>query len=345
MEEAFNWFRPGFELVKVNFQWNVQVPPFLQTTINPFEETSSFFSSSEIPERQWRLQLFVESTQILIIAYHYNSAGQIARANIRDPVLLKISIVNKRGQKVHQRVLQSKPGLPFMHFKFYRADIEASDCRQSDGSLTFYCKILCHVMKELDSPVNPPVLDIDCWQQLANEFENLFDEMPFSDVTINVHGREFPAHKIILVTRSQVFAAMFNHPTKEKLTNQIVIEDVEPDVFHQLLRFMYTGRLTSVTMEAMAAALYIAADKYLLDRLKLECENYLLCQMSSVSCLELLLHAHLLNPAKELKKKTIQFFRQHPGDVMATDKWKKAKQENPAALCDIHQMVMCNEIS
>jgi hypothetical protein len=57
------------------------------------------------------------------------------------------------------------------------------------------------------------------------------------------------------------------------------------------------------------------------------------------------LHTHLLNPAKQLKKEAIQFFRQHPGDVMATDKWKKTRQENPAALCDIHQMVLCNEIS
>jgi speckle-type POZ protein len=345
MEEAFNWFRRGYELVKVNFQWNVQVP-FLHTT-NGWEEMleSSFFSSSEIPGRQWTLALLVESTELIIYAFYYkvyNFAGQ--SANIGDPVLLKISIVNKRGQKVHQQVLQSKPGLN-MHFRLSKEDIEASDCLQSDGSLTFYCKILCHVMKEIDSPVNPPVLEIDCCKELATEFENMFDEMPFSDVTINVHGREFPAHKYILATRSQVFAAMFNHPTKEKLTNQIVIEDVEPEVFHQLLRFIYTGRLTSETMEAMAAALYIAADKYLLDRLKLECENYLLSKMSSVSCLELLLHAHLLNPAKQLKKKTIQFFRQHPGDVMATDKWKKAKQENPTALCDIHQMVLCNEIS
>jgi speckle-type POZ protein len=343
MEEAFNWFRPGFEIAKVNFEWNVQVP-FLHTTNGWGEKLSSFFSSSEIPERQWRLQLLDRSTQLLIYAFHYDSAGQLAI--IEDPVLLKISIVNKRGQKVHQLLLQLKPGLDNVHFTLNKEVIEASDCRQSDGSLTFYCKILCHVIKELNlSTLDPTVLEIDCCKELATEFENMFNEMPFSDVTINVHGREFPAHKYILATRSQVFAAMFNHPTKEKLTNQIVIEDVEPEVFHQLLRFIYTGRLTSETMEAMAAALYIAADKYLLDRLKLECENYLLSKMSSVSCLELLLHAHLLNPAKQLKKKTIQFFRQHPGDVMATDKWKKAKQENPTALCDIHQMVLCNEIS
>jgi speckle-type POZ protein len=341
--EVFNWFRPGSELAKVNFQWNVQVPFLLTTNGWGKKLSSSFFSSSEIPGRQWKLKLLDESTQLLIYAFHYDSAGQFAKTE--DPVLLKISIVNKRGKRVHQLVLQSQPDLNYVHFRLYKEDIEASDCRQSDGSLTFYCKILCHVIKELDSSVNPPVFAINCCEELASGLENLFGGMSFSDVTINVHGREFPAHKNILATRSQVFAAMFEHPTKEKLTNQIAIEDIEPEVFHQFLRFIYTGRLTSATMEAMAAALYIAADKYLLDRLKLECENYLLSQMSSVNCIELLLHTHLLNPAKELKKEAIQFFRQHPGDVMATDKWKKTRQENPAALCDIHQMVLCNEIS
>jgi hypothetical protein len=166
------------------------------TDANSWGETSSFFSPGEIPERQWRLKLLDRSTQLLMYAFHYNSAGKLAI--IEDPVLLKISIVNKRGKRVHQLVLQSKPScLDNVHFTLNKKFIEASDFRQSDGSLTFYCKILCHVMKELDSPVFSPI-EIDCCKELSTEFENMFDEMPFSDVNINVHGREFPAHKIIL---------------------------------------------------------------------------------------------------------------------------------------------------
>ena len=68
--------------------------------------------------------------------------------------------------------------------------------------------------------------------------------MQFSDVNLNIRGREFPAHKNILAARSEVFAAMFQHPTKEKLSNQIEIEDIEPEVFQELLRFIYTGRVS-----------------------------------------------------------------------------------------------------
>jgi speckle-type POZ protein len=96
-----------------------------------------------------------------------------------------------------------------------------------------------------------------------------------------------------LAAKSEVFAAMFEHPTKDKLTNRITIEDIEPDVFHELLRFIYTGRLSTTAMESMAVCLLIAADKYFLEELKVKCENYLVREMSPDNCIELLLHEHL----------------------------------------------------
>ncbi|EFX78353.1 hypothetical protein DAPPUDRAFT_27655, partial [Daphnia pulex] len=132
-------------------------------------------------------------------------------------------------------------------------------------------------------------------------------------------------------TRCQVFAAMFKHETKEKLSNEIEIKDVEPDVFQQLLRFIYTGRLSLETMETMAVALFIAADKYLLDQLKDKCELFLLYKMTPVNCLELLLQADFLNWAK-LKEEAAVYFRRHKERVMAIDKWKMVEQECPSLL-------------
>ena len=156
--------------------------------------------------------------------------------------------------------------------------------------------------------------------------------MQFSDVVFNVDGREFPAHKSILSVRCEVLAAMFQDPTKENSTHQVKIEDIEPEVFQVLLHFLYTGRLNSLTMETMAAKLFIVAEKYVLDELKLQCENYLSLQMSPVNCAELILHDDLLNPAEYMKKvlkEAAQCFRYLPGEVMATDKWEKTEKENP----------------
>ena len=91
-------------------------------------------------------------------------------------------------------------------------------------------------------------------------------------------------------------------------------------------------------MVSLAAGLFIAADKYLLDRLKKECENYLLHHMSPDNCVILLLHGNLLNPADHLNE-AAEFFLRFPLEVMATEGWKRMKKENPASLFDILEFV------
>ena len=155
---------------------------------------------------------------------------------------------------------------------------------------------------------------------LSSHLEELFKSMQFSDIIFKVRGCEFPAHKSILSVRSEVFAAMLQHPMKEQSTNQIEIEDIEPDVLQELLRFIYTGRVQVDKLETMATGLFIAADKYLLDELKMKCENYLRNHMSPDVCVFLLLHGDLLNPAEPLKE-AAKFLRHFPNHVMATDGW------------------------
>ena len=93
-----------------------------------------------------------------------------------------------------------------------------------------------------------------------------------------------------------------------RTTNQIKIEDIQPEVFQELLRFIYTRRVSTATMETMAAGLFIAADKYSPNELKNECENYLIHDMSPDNCIELLLNFNLMNSAELLKKEAAKSF-------------------------------------
>lgn len=69
-----------------------------------------------------------------------------------------------------------------------------------------------------------------------------------------------------MAARSPVFAACFEHKMSEAQSDRVVVDDVEPDVMKELLRFMYTD--TAPNLERMADTLLAAADKYQLDRLK-----------------------------------------------------------------------------
>jgi speckle-type POZ protein len=339
MAGVFDWFRPGYELVNVKLLWNVKVP-FLQTKDGKGQTLESpLFSPQETPNSKWVLVVSDRKTQITICTYHYDSAGELV--NFVEPVQVKMSILDNRRKKVFQQMVSSNPTAFFVEFDFSKKEFIKSKCLQSDGSLTFYCKILTHLKKEpTKSSADPSVFTVDCSGGLSAHLDGLFNNMQFSDVILNIRGREFPAHKNILATRSKVFAAMFQYPAKEKLTNQIEIQDIEPEVFQELLRFIYTGRLSITSMETMATRLFNAADKYLLDDLKMNCENYLVHHMSPDNCVVLLLHGDLQNPAEPLKE-AAKFLHRFPHEVMATDGWKKIKKENPVLLCDIQQFVFC----
>jgi speckle-type POZ protein len=160
--------------------------------------------------------------------------------------------------------------------------------------------------------------DSDKQDLILCQLEELFEKMPLSDVTFIIRGQQFAAHKNILAMRSPVFAAMFLHPTKEELTSEVKVEDVDPNVFQEVLRYMYTGLTRSTAMEVMATGLLVAANKYLLDELKTRCETHLIRQMSAKNCLDLLALTITHHPAEHLKKFAIEYFRRYPSKFM----WK-----------------------
>lgn len=87
----------------------------------------------------------------------------------------------------------------------------------------------------------------------------------FSDVTLLVGDKQFAAHKAILIARSPVFAAMFSHPTKELLENRATLHDIEANVFEDLLKHIYSGKVSN--LEENALDLFATADMVFLSGL------------------------------------------------------------------------------
>ena len=58
-----------------------------------------------------------------------------------------------------------------------------------------------------------------------------------ADITLLCAEKRFPAHKTILAARSDVFATMFQHTdTEEASTNEVRIEDTDPETMSRFLR-------------------------------------------------------------------------------------------------------------
>ncbi|CAN6373117.1 unnamed protein product [Urochloa humidicola] len=115
------------------------------------------------------------------------------------------------------------------------------------------------------------------------------------DVTFNVGGELFTAHKYILAARSPVFMADLFGPGKDKTPSHVRIDGMEPRVFRALLHFIYTDTLPVVVNNgadddkvAMAQGLLVAADRYGMERLKSICGNMLCNHIDARTAMALL---------------------------------------------------------
>ncbi|XBI13524.1 BTB/POZ and MATH domain-containing protein 1-like [Aegilops tauschii subsp. strangulata] len=118
---------------------------------------------------------------------------------------------------------------------------------------------------------------------LLHNLRSLMDAREESDVSFKVKDEFFTAHKIVLAMRSPVFKAELYGPMRDKCGQGhiITIEDMEPAVFKALLHFVYTDELPPLDdlhdddEEEIVRHLLVAADRFVMERMKLMCERKL----------------------------------------------------------------------
>ncbi|XP_071398303.1 speckle-type POZ protein-like, partial [Centroberyx affinis] len=172
----------------------------------------------------------------------------------------------------------------------------------------------------------------DC--RLAEELGDLWENSRFTDCSLCVAGQKFQAHKAILAARSPVFSAMFEHEMEESKKNRVEINDVEPDVFKEMMCFIYTGKAPN--LDKMADDLLAAADKYALERLKVMCEDALCTSLSVENAAEILILADL-HSADQLKTQAVDFINYHAADVMETSGWKSMVASHPHLVAEAYR--------
>lgn len=108
--------------------------------------------------------------------------------------------------------------------------------------------------------------------QFIDQGSNLLNDATFSDFTFIVKSKTFKVHKNILANESETMRAMFTNELKESVEGQCVVDDIEPDVFHNMLEFIYAGMI-SANLEDVAIDLYKAAHYYRIVKLMDICKE------------------------------------------------------------------------
>jgi speckle-type POZ protein len=139
----------------------------------------------------------------------------------------------------------------------------------------------------------------------------LLESGELADVTFDVRGERFAAHRMVLAMRSPVFKAELFGPMSE--SGCITIQDVDPTVFKVLLDVIYTDAFPTAmhdldedSSRELARHLLATADRYGMDRLKAQCANILSTSLNAHTVASTLALAHL-HGCHQLKDACVEF--------------------------------------
>ncbi|KAF3338834.1 BTB/POZ and MATH domain-containing protein 1-like isoform X1 [Carex littledalei] len=154
-----------------------------------------------------------------------------------------------------------------------------------NDSLTIKCT-LCVLTSLVNQLVRPPFREAPRWK-IHSDLSKPLESGEGADVIFNVKGKLFLAHKCLLAARSPYFRAQFfGLMKKPEAVQHLKVEDMEPTVFESLLRYIYTDIFPDIeepcandrvqlSRTVLAEKLLLVANLYLIDQLKIICEDIL----------------------------------------------------------------------
>ncbi|XP_078572522.1 kelch repeat and BTB domain-containing protein 12-like [Branchiostoma floridae x Branchiostoma japonicum] len=106
----------------------------------------------------------------------------------------------------------------------------------------------------------------------------------FQDVVLEVEGRRFPCHRLVLSAASPYFRAMFTSDMAESRQKTVVLQGLDAGMFEEILSYIYSGTL-HVSL-AKVQPLYQAADLLQLDYVRDTCSSYMAMNVECSTCVD-----------------------------------------------------------
>ncbi|XP_030975182.1 BTB/POZ and MATH domain-containing protein 2-like [Quercus lobata] len=273
--------------------------------------------------------------------------------------LFELTLLDQSGRdnhKVHShfnRMMDAGPytlkyrGSMWGYKRFFkRSLLETSDYLKDDCLIIHCCvgvvKTQTEGPKIYSIAVPPP--------DIGQHFGKLLESGKNTDVTFEVEGEIFSAHKLVLAARSPVFRAQLFGPMKDQNSQCIKVEEMTAPVFKVLLHFMYWDALPDMqelfggnfkwAFTLMAQHLLAAADRYALERLRLLCEVKL-CEDVAINTVATTLALADQHHCFQLKDVCLKFIAlpENLRAVMQTDGFIYLKESCPSVLSELLQYV------
>lgn len=177
-------------------------------------------------------------------------------------------------------------------------------------------------------------------KKIINGLVGMFFAQTFCDVQFQFkEGQSVGAHVVILSASSPVFSAMFQSGLSESQSQTVVIDDIEREVFRQMLIYLYTGRAPKLTEESITQLLFVASDKYGVEALKNECVNALKKELKINNAISFLVWAKFYSVPK-LFNKAMKFVLQNCSKLSRQPEWMELIKNHPELCLEVTQRII-----
>ncbi|XP_066301782.1 kelch repeat and BTB domain-containing protein 2-like [Branchiostoma lanceolatum] len=138
------------------------------------------------------------------------------------------------------------------------------------------------------------------------------------DVTLEVEGRRFPCHRLVLSAASPYFRAMFTSDMAESRQKTVVLQGLDAVMFGEILSYIYSGTL-HVSLDKVQP-LYQAADLLQLDYVRDTCSSYMAMNVERSTCVDLYKFAGLFS-LDMVQNRCLQRIARHFTEVASSEEF------------------------
>ncbi|KAI8511027.1 hypothetical protein Bbelb_119430 [Branchiostoma belcheri] len=138
------------------------------------------------------------------------------------------------------------------------------------------------------------------------------------DVVLEVEGRRFPCHRLVLSAASPYFRAMFTSDMAESRQETVLLQGLDADVFEEILSYIYSGTL-QVSLDSVQH-LYHAADLLQLDYVRDTCSSYMVRNVERSNCVDLYKFADVFS-VKTVMKACLQSIARNFTEIASSEEF------------------------
>uniref|UniRef100_A0A674MU92 Kelch-like family member 5 n=1 Tax=Takifugu rubripes TaxID=31033 RepID=A0A674MU92_TAKRU len=221
--------------------------------------------------------------------------------------------VPERGAQVgfdEEAAVAAPSGIEEIH-----PETDSSSCRTSNSSATLSS---CVSLEPCACPEECMFTALSHADVTFRKMEGYLRSRQLCDVILVAGERRIPAHRLVLSSVSDYFAAMFTSDVREAKQDEVKMEGVDPDALWVLVQYAYTGRLElrEDTIESLLSASCLLQ----LSSVVQACCSFLMKQLHPSNCLGIRSYADAQG-CRDLQRAAHAYTMEHFLDVVGSQEF------------------------